>query len=112
MGIQNLTAGSPCPRSPRKKNSESAMDSNNYAMSSRDDFLENFGAELTQAAYPLMLQHGAIDNWLTLELELWKALREIVKKWDQEWPSAGVMLLASDDARTSQVDRRWSGGQL
>ena len=71
------------------------MDSNNSAICSRDTFLENFGAELTEAAYPVMLRHGAVDNWLDLELELWKVLKETVKKWDQEWPSAGVMLVRS-----------------
>ena len=69
------------------------MDSNHSAIGSRDTILENFGAKLTEAAYPVMLRHGAIDNWLDLELELWKVLKETVKKWDQQWPSAGVMLV-------------------
>ena len=71
------------------------MDSSNSAIGSRHTFLENFGAELTEAAYPVMLRHGAVDNWLDLELELWKVLKETVKKWDQEWPIAGVMLVSS-----------------
>jgi hypothetical protein len=73
------------------------MDSNNSALASRDTFLENFGAELTEAAYPVMLRHGTVDNWLDLQLELWKVVKETVNKWDQEWPSAGVLLVASGD---------------
>jgi hypothetical protein len=73
------------------------VDSNHSASGSRDTFLENFGAELTEAAYPVMLRRGAVDNWLDLELELWKVLKETVNKWDQEWPSAGVILVGSCD---------------
>jgi hypothetical protein len=69
------------------------VDSCPSAIGSRDAFLENLGAELTEAAYPVMLRHGVVDNWLDLQLELWKVLDEIVKKWDQEWPSAGVLLV-------------------
>ena len=64
-------------------------------ISTFDTFLENLGAELTEAVYPVMLRHGAVDNWLDLHLELWKAMQEAVKKWDQEWPHAGVMLVGS-----------------
>ena len=71
------------------------MDSRSSAFAGRDTFLENFGAELTEAAYPVLLRHGARGNWLDLELELWKVLKEILQKWDREWPSAGVMLIAS-----------------
>jgi hypothetical protein len=71
------------------------MDSSNPAIDLRDTFLEEFGAELTRAAYRVMLRHGAVDNWLDLELELWKVLKETVRKWDQERPSAGVMLVES-----------------
>jgi hypothetical protein len=73
----------------------SSLDSSNPAIDHRDTFLEEFGAELTQAAYAVILRHGAVDNWLELELELWKVLKETVRKWDEEWPSAGVMLVAS-----------------
>ena len=70
------------------------MDSSNSAIASRDTFLEDFGAELTEAAYPVMLRHGAVDDWLDMELELWKVMKDSVKKWDQEWPSAGVILVS------------------
>jgi hypothetical protein len=32
------------------------------------------------------LRHGCGDNWLELELDLWEALKETVKKWEQEPP--------------------------
>ena len=82
------------------------MDSNKSAIGSRDTFLENLGAQLTEAAYPVMLRHGAIDNWLDLQLELWKVLKETVKKWDEEWPSAGVMLVTSGNPQNESALER------
>ena len=49
----------------------------------RDALLETFAAELTSAAYAVALRHGVEDKWLDLQLELWEALKETVKKWDQ-----------------------------
>jgi len=46
--------------------------------------LEDFAAELTRAAYAVALRHGALDRWLDLQLELWKALQETIKKWELE----------------------------
>jgi hypothetical protein len=84
-----------------------SVDSNNSAIGSRDTFLENFGAALAEAAYPVMLRHGAVDNGLDLELELWRVLKETVKKWDQEWPSAGVMLVRSCDPQNESALGRY-----
>jgi hypothetical protein len=50
--------------------------------------LENVGAELAQAAYPVMLRYGVVGNWLELELELWRNLTAIIKKRKQQRPSA------------------------
>jgi hypothetical protein len=50
--------------------------------------LENVGAELAQAAYPVMLRHGVVGNWLELELELWRNLTAIVRKRKQQRPYA------------------------
>jgi hypothetical protein len=85
---------------------EESKPSNDSAIGSRDTFLENFGAELAEAAYPVMLRHGAVDNWLDLELDLWKVLRETVRKWDQEWPSAGVVLVSSCDSQNDSALER------
>ena len=73
------------------------MDRSNCAIASRDTFLDDFGAELTEAAYPVLFRHGAVEDWLKLELELWQVMKETVKKRDQEWPSAGVLLVACCD---------------
>ena len=64
-------------------------------ISAADGSLETFAAQLTEAAYPVILQHGMVDNWLDLELDLWNALKETVTKWDRQWPRAGVMLCGS-----------------
>jgi len=66
----------------------SAPDNNDSAIEVTETFLENCGAKLTEAAYPVMLRHGAIDSWLDLELELWKVLTESVKKGKQ--PTVGL----------------------
>jgi hypothetical protein len=62
----------------------STLDSSDSAIGVLDTFLENWGAKLTEAAYPVMLRHGAVDNWLDLELELWKILTEIVRSSKQD----------------------------
>jgi lysozyme family protein len=51
--------------------------------------LENFAAELTRAAYFVALRHGMAGSWINVELGLWKALAETVKKWARERPPAG-----------------------
>lgn len=50
----------------------------------RDRFLEFLAAELTSAAYPVMLRHGVGGKWLELELDLWKAMTESVRKLKPE----------------------------
>jgi hypothetical protein len=52
----------------------------------RDALLETFAAELTSAAYAVALRHGVEDKWLDMELELWEALKETIKKWEQGPP--------------------------
>lgn len=68
------------------------MNANKTNTLDEDTAVADFAAELAEAAYPVMLRHGVVDNWLDLELELWRALRETVGKWDQAWPRAGVIL--------------------
>ena len=62
------------------------MSDNPDASCNRDTLLENFAAELTRAAYAVALRHGVEDNWLDVDLELWAALKETVKKSGQEPP--------------------------
>jgi hypothetical protein len=51
--------------------------------------LENIAAELTSAAYPLVLWHGLRGSWLDLELGLWRALAESVENWARQAPRTG-----------------------
>jgi hypothetical protein len=62
------------------------MSDNHGASSNRDALLENFAAELTSTAYAVALRHGLEDKWLDLQLELWEALKETVKKCGQVPP--------------------------
>jgi hypothetical protein len=43
--------------------------------------LDGFAAELTGAAYPLVLQRGLQGSWLRVELALWRAMARAVEKW-------------------------------
>jgi hypothetical protein len=45
----------------------------------RDLALENFAAELTEAAYPVILRQRPKGSWLDLELDLWKVIGNTVK---------------------------------
>ena len=54
--------------------------------------LEALAAELTAAAYLVVLRHAIGDHWLDLELELWRTLTETVKNWDRQ-PDQPVMLI-------------------
>ena len=58
------------------------MSDNHGTACERDALLEDFAAELTEAAFAVALRHGMGDRWLELKLELWKALKETVNRWD------------------------------
>jgi hypothetical protein len=49
-----------------------------------DTALEDFAAELAEAAYPVALRRGLGSRWLDLELGLWRALQDTVAKWDRQ----------------------------
>jgi hypothetical protein len=67
----------------------------------RDTLLENFAADLTNAAYPIALRHGMTGSWLDLELGLWRALAETVNRWGREsLPGSDVAFVCD-----------WVGGQ-
>jgi hypothetical protein len=66
----------------------SSMTDNHRTASDRDIRLENFAAELTRAVYPLVLVRGLKGSWIEVELGLWRALAETVKKWAGQRPSA------------------------
>jgi hypothetical protein len=79
----------------RNFSERSFMDFNKTTGRDGDSTVEDFAAELTKAAYPVMVRHGMVDNWLDVELELWRALVRTVEKWEREWPRAGVMLVCT-----------------
>jgi hypothetical protein len=62
------------------------MNDNPGAVCIRDAQFENLAAELTSAIYPIALGHGMAVSWIKVELGLWKALAETVKKWTREGP--------------------------
>ena len=45
-----------------------------------DPFLEGLAADLTDVAYRVALRHGMGDQWLDLQLDLWRALIEALEK--------------------------------
>jgi hypothetical protein len=45
--------------------------------------LDDFVADLTETAYPIALRHKGGEKWLDLELDLWRAMAQTVKKWQQ-----------------------------
>jgi hypothetical protein len=77
------------------------MSDNHGASCNRDALLANFAAELASAAYSVALRHGTAGMWVDLELDLWKALADTVKKWgrgSQPCPEAAFVC-------------DWAGGQ-
>ncbi|HEV3078442.1 MAG TPA: hypothetical protein VGY66_01635 [Gemmataceae bacterium] len=78
------------------------MSNNQDTANNRDMLLENFAAELTSAAYFVALRHGMAGSWINVELGLWKALAETVKKWARE----------CRPARSSDEFKVWQEGLL
>jgi hypothetical protein len=65
------------------------MSHNPRTATDRDIRVEDFAAELTSAAYPLVLRCGMKQLWLTVELGLWTVLAKTVKGWaGQRQPAA------------------------
>ena len=52
----------------------------------RDALLEAFAAELTVAAYRVALRATRQGAWLDLQLDLWRAMADMVKTWEKELP--------------------------
>ena len=48
-----------------------------------DTSIDKFAAELTSAAYSVVIRHGLGHKWLDLQLALWKALTDEIKKTDR-----------------------------
>jgi len=55
--------------------------SNSHAPERKRDLqLENFAANLTDAAYRVALQHGVGDRWIELQVNLWGAMTEAIEQ--------------------------------
>jgi hypothetical protein len=65
------------------------MKANDRTAEDKDAVLDHLAAELTEVAYPIALRHRGGDSWIDLELDLWKALAETVKKWARQLPAEG-----------------------
>jgi hypothetical protein len=59
---------------------EFSMNGNVATRTRTDAALDAFAAELTDAAFPVALDHSAGTDWLDMQLELWRALEHAVKK--------------------------------
>jgi hypothetical protein len=76
------------------------MNGNLRTPADQDAPLETFAADLALAAYRVALRYGTGGACLDLELELWRVLTEMVKKWERERPrAAGQPEAAHGDGR-------------
>ena len=86
------------------------MSANVTTDSDLDPSVDDFAAELAEAAYPIVLRNAPAENWLDLELELWRTMKKAVGKWAQDWPQAGVILVSpvaqESDSDELPFDRR------
>lgn len=60
------------------------MNSKKRTGSDQEVFLDNFAADLAEAAYRTALRHGVGGSSIDLELDLWHVLDETVQKWGRE----------------------------
>ncbi len=52
------------------------------SVAGRDGLAESLAAELTGAVYRIALRQGTTVAWVDLELDLWRAFTEAIKKWE------------------------------
>jgi hypothetical protein len=87
------------------------MNGNKTKTRRADERLEDFAAELARAAYCVALGHGTADSWLDLELDLWRALSDTVRHWEQESLRAagqpGGAHRGGRDSLGQRRDARW-----
>jgi hypothetical protein len=60
------------------------MHSQQMSRSEQDADLDRFAAELTDAAYPVALKYGVSGSSIDLELEIWRALTDLVRRRGRE----------------------------
>jgi hypothetical protein len=59
-----------------------AMNFYEECVAQRNAMAESLAAELTGAVYRTALRHGTDAAWVDLELDIWRALTEAIKKWE------------------------------
>jgi hypothetical protein len=74
------------------------MSDNPGAPRDRDTPLDSFVAELTRVAYRVALRHGTAGAWVDLELDLWRALADVVRGRERGSPPCSEEALACDRA--------------
>jgi hypothetical protein len=60
------------------------MEKQQVSDSEQDADLDRLAAELTDAAYPVALKYGVSGSSIDLELEIWRALTELVRRRGRE----------------------------
>jgi len=58
----------------------SKVSTNERIARQRDQYVDCIAAELTEAAYPVVLRHGVRGSTIDLQLELWHALQATIRK--------------------------------
>ncbi|HEV8070392.1 MAG TPA: hypothetical protein VGP76_21945 [Planctomycetaceae bacterium] len=56
------------------------MNQQHASSTQEETSLDTFAAELTETAYPIALKYGVRGSSLDLQLEIWKAVIELVRK--------------------------------
>jgi hypothetical protein len=57
------------------------MSDDHFQTCIRDSWIDDFAAELTNVAYPILLRRGFQGSWIEAELGLWKSLAETIRAW-------------------------------
>jgi hypothetical protein len=68
--------------------------------------LDEFAAQLTDAAYQAALQHGLGGSFLEVELSIWKAVRSVVQPDDTRRTSWSNAATANKRTAASGQDRQ------
>jgi len=62
------------------------MDASDGPSTSREAYLDNVTAELTEAAYLVALRHSGEGSWIDLKLDLWDVLTSAIHKIRRQVP--------------------------
>jgi hypothetical protein len=79
------------------------MYANSGTLTDHETLLDNFTAQLTEAAYLVALRHDWDDSWIDLKLDLWEVLTDAIHKHRREL-SRGSAGSKTEDAR-AEVSR-------